>query len=148
MWLTGSNSQLSVEKSLRAEHGFSFVELMVTVVILAVGLVSIIQGFITATNAFNTTQNHSVAIQFLEAKMQEIEASAKIDNGIKKGNSQGEFSSGERNFAWSQEVISVEKSEDLDLSEDLNEVRLKVSWQERNLPRDLSLLTYLKNKKE
>jgi hypothetical protein len=121
---------------------------MITIVILAVGLVLIIQGFITATGALNTTQNYSVAMQFLEAKMQEIEASARINNGVKKQDANGEFSSRMRNFTWNQEVAGVEKSEDLDLSEDLNELRLKVAWQERNIPKDLSVITYLRNKKE
>lgn len=136
MWSIGSNK------------AFTFVELMVTVVILAVGLTLIIQGFITAAGALNTTQNHRIALQFLENKMQEIEAAARIDKGVKRENSQGEFSSETRNFTWNLEVVGVEEAEDLDLSEDLNELTLKVAWTERNSPRDLSLITYMRNKKE
>jgi len=121
---------------------------MITVVILAVGLILIIQGFITAVIALNTTQNRKIAMQFLESKMQELETSARINNGIKREDGEGEFSDGIRDFNWRLEVIAVEKEEELDLSEDLNEVRLKVSWQEKNQPKDLSIVTYLKNKKE
>ena len=135
MWLIGSNK------------AFTFVELMVTVVILAVGLVLIIQGFVTATGALNTTQNRKAALQFLEAKMQEVEAAERIDDGLKRENSQGEFSSETKNFTWNLEVVAVEETENLDLSEDLNEVTLKVAWTERNSPRDLSLVTYVRNKK-
>jgi len=158
MWLIGSNIQLSVvscQLSAKAENrkpntgrAFTFVELMITVVILAVGLVLIIQGFITAASALNTTQNHSLAMQFLESKMQEIESAARINKGIKRQGAEGEFSSGGRIFTWNLQAISVEKSEGLDLGEDLNEVGLKVTWQERNQPKDLSLVTYLRNKKE
>ena len=164
MWLTGNNKRLSVigyrlsantETPLPAgrqgtpntERAFTFVELMVTVVILAVGLVLIIQGFITAADTLNTTKNHRIVMQFLGAKMQEIEAAAIIDNGIKRENSQGEFFSETRNFTWNLEMVAVEESEDLDLSEDLNEVTLKVAWAERSSPRDLSLVTYMRNKK-
>ena len=136
MWLIGSNK------------AFSFVELMVTVVILAVGLVLIIQGFTTVVGALNTMQNNIQAIQFLDTKMQELEASARINNGVKAPQSQeGKFSDGVRDFDWGLEVIKVEKEEDLDLSDDLNEVKLKVSWQERKIPKDLSIVTYLRNKK-
>ncbi len=135
-WLIGSNK------------GFTFVELMVTVIVLTVGLVLIIQGFITAAGALNSMQNNIQAVRFLDAKMQELEASAGKDNGIKRGNSEGRFPFGAKDFNWNLEVIGVEKEEELDLSEDLNEARLKVVWQEKGLPKDLSAATYLRNKKE
>lgn len=135
-WLIGNNK------------GFTFIELMVTVIVLTVGLVLIIQGFITAAGALNNMQDNIQAVRFLDLKMQELEASAGKDNGIKRGNSEGKFSSGAKDFNWSLEVIGVEKEKDLDLSEDLNEVRLKVSWQEKGLPKDLSAAAYLRNKKE
>jgi len=121
---------------------------MITVIILSVGLVLVIQGFIIAAAALNTTQNRNIAMQFLESKMQELEASAIIDNGIKRGEAQGEFWKGSRNFNWNLEIIGVEKEGDLDLSEDLNEVKLEVAWQQRGQSKDSTLLTYMRNKKE
>lgn len=136
MWLIGNNK------------GFTFVELMVALVILCTGLVFIIHGFITAAGVLNTTQNDVAAFQFLDAKMQELELAAKKDTGIKREDSEGDFSSVERGFNWNLEVTAVEKEQELDLSEDLNEVRLAVAWQERNQPKDLSAVTYLRNQKE
>lgn len=160
--LTGSNKRVAGSGKREADSGmshtapcpphpefaFTFVELMVTVVILAVGLVLIIQGFTTAIDALNTMQNNIQTIQFLDAKMQELETLARINNGIKVKSEEGKFSDGIRDFAWNLEIISVEKEEDIDLSKDLNEVRLKVNWQERKIPKDLSIVTYLRNKKE
>jgi hypothetical protein len=136
------------KRDLVSLTGFTFVELMVTVVILMSGLILIIQSFVTAAGAFNTTQNYIQVLQFLDAKMQETESSARINNGIIRDDSKGEFSFGPRNFEWVLEVTGVEKSEELDLSEDLNKVTLTVSWIEKNNPKKLAVETYLSNKKE
>lgn len=130
------------------KKAFTFVELMVTVVILMSGLILIIQSFVSAAGAFNTTQNYIQVLQFLDAKMQETESLARINNGLRREDSKGEFSFGPRNFEWVLEVTGVEKTEELDLSEDLNKVILTVTWTEKNYPKKLSLETLVKNKKE
>jgi len=135
MWLTGNKS------------GFSFVELMITMVILCVGLVLVIQGFITAAAALNRTQNMISACSFLDTKMQELEATAKKNNGIKKDTSEGTFSAKERDFNWNLDISAMEKDEEMDLSEDLNVAKLEVSWDEQNQPKDLAVMAYVKNKK-
>lgn len=160
-WLIGKNKALEGTPFLQfpcclnkkgvpfgEARGFSFVELMLAMVILCAGLILIIQGFIVAAGALNTAQNYLAAHQFLDNKMQEIDLTARENNGIEKDNQQGSFSSATRNFTWNLDIASAEKTEELDLSEDLNEVRLGVSWQERNQPNDLTVITYLKNKKE
>jgi len=129
-------------------RGFTFVELMITMVVVTVGLVFIIQGFIIASNVLNTAQNYLAVIPFLEAKMQDIEASARINNGVDRHSDEGEFAFLAKNFKWNLEVVGAKQEEEPDLSEDLNEVSLKVSWQERNSAKDLSAMTYLRNKKE
>jgi len=80
--------------------------------------------------------------------MQETESLAAVNKGIKTGDSQGEFPSGQRNFNWALTVSGVEGTEDLDLSDDLNKVILTVSWTEKNYPKVLGLETLLRNKKE
>jgi prepilin-type N-terminal cleavage/methylation domain-containing protein len=164
MWLTGSRKMLQASgfrlqaksytkhvacsmQSL-AQQGFSFVELMITMVVVTVGLVFIIQGFIVASNVLDTAQNYLRVIPFLDAKIQDIEASARINNGVDRHSDEGEFVFLAKNFNWNLEVVSTKQEGDPDLSEDLNEVSLKVSWQERNSAKDLSVVTYLRNKKE
>ena len=131
-----------------AQQGFTFVELMITMVVVTVGLVFIIQGFIVASNVLDTAQNYLRVIPFLDAKMQDIEASARINNGVERHSDEGEFAFLAKNFNWNLEVVSTKEEGDPDLSEDLDEVSLKVSWQERNSAKDLSVVTYLRNKKE
>jgi prepilin-type N-terminal cleavage/methylation domain-containing protein len=142
MWLIGSSY------STEYERGFTFVELMITVVILLVGLVAIIQGFIIATGALNTAKNHILLVPFLETKMQDIEAASRREDGLKKIDSKGEFSFDARNFAWNFTLGEIQNNNTADLNEELKEAKLEVSWQERNQPRNLSLVTYLKNKKK
>lgn len=135
MWSTGENK------------GFSFVELMTALVILCAGLVIIIQGFILAASVLNRAQNTVIACNFMEEKLQALEIAAKKDNGIKRDEDEGSFSSLERAFDWNLDISSLKEEEDMDLEEDLNTVKLEVAWQEQNQPRGLSVATYVKNKK-
>ncbi len=128
-------------------RGFTFVELMVTVVVLSVGLVFIIQGYMTAIDALNTAQIRLEVIPFLEAKMDEIETYAEENNGTIRTSSEGDFFVDSREATWNLDIVGVEEEEDIDLSGVLNEVRLKVSWQENNYAKDISLSTLLPNKK-
>jgi len=134
-------------RTANAELSFTFVELMVAVVILSVGLIFIIEGFIVAAGAMNTSSVRIQLVPFLESKMYELELSAQENNGIERGASEGEFLLDSRSVSWGLEIFGVEKEEDLDLSDDLNEVRLNVNWQEKNFARKIQVLTYLKNKK-
>jgi hypothetical protein len=136
------------KKDLVSVAGFTFVELMVTVVVLMSGIILIIQGFVSAAGAFNTTQNYIQVLQFMETKMAEAESLSRINNGIKRDDWKGEFTWGQRNFNWEMEAVGVEKAEGLDSSDDLNKVTLSVSWQEKNYPKELKLQTLLRNKKE
>lgn len=140
MWLIGSKIK-----------GFSFVELMIAIVVLAVGFVFIIQGFIIASDALNTSQIRFQILPFLEAKMSEIEISADEDSGTTRTSASGDLPLTSRNASWELKILGVEEpgdSEEIDLSGDLNEVSLRVSWQERNASRDILVATYLKNKKQ
>ena len=136
MWLIGS------------KRGLALMEVMVSVAIMSVGLVAIIQAFITAVGALRTAQNRVYARQILEDKMIEIEQELIEEGGVEPGSSRGEIELGNRSFDWSLEISPVEEGEELDLSEELNESRLSVSWQEANRAKDVLLVTYLENKKE
>jgi type II secretory pathway pseudopilin PulG len=140
--------QSSILNHQSSTRGFTFVELMLSVVILMTGLVLIIQGFIIATSALNAAQSRINAIQFIDAKLQDIEALARKDDGVKRYTQSGDFLSLSKVFNWKLDVGAVEKTEPIDLSADLNELSLNVSWQERNLSKNLSVATYLRNKKE
>ncbi|OGX15498.1 MAG: hypothetical protein A2166_05055 [Omnitrophica WOR_2 bacterium RBG_13_41_10] len=138
MWSIGNST----------ERGFTFVELMITSVILLVGLVAIIQGFITATGAFNTTNNRLYLLAFMENKMQEIESAAEKESDLKKIDSTGQINYDSRKFAWILKINDVDGDYDPKLDEKLKEVKIEINWREQNYPKNLSLATYLTVKKE
>ena len=138
MWLIGNST----------ERGFTFVELMITSVILLIGLVAIIQGFITATGAFNAANNRLYLLTFMENKMQEIESAAEKGPDLKKIDSAGENNYDSRKFAWNVEIKDVDGDYDPKLDEKLKEAKIEINWREQNYPKNLSLATYLTVKKE
>jgi hypothetical protein len=110
-----------------------------------VGLVFVLTGFITAIDVFNSSRNYLEAVRFLNEKMFSIEAPAKLE-GVIRETHKGNFASEERKFNWELTIDTIKDEEEL--IEDLNEVNLTVNWQERNIPKDLSVVTYFKNKQE
>ena len=138
MWLIGNST----------ERGFTFVELMITSVILLIGLVAIIRGFITATGAFNTANNRLYLLTFMENKMQEIESAAGKESDLTKIDSTGELVYDSRKFAWNVEIKDLDGDYDPKLDEKLKEAKIEINWREQNYPKNLSLATYLTVKKE
>lgn len=138
MWLIGN------------KRGFSFVELMVTVIVLASGLTLVIRGYVTSASAFSTLESRLEAMSIIDTKLQEMEALAKQDNGIKVEDTNGESAGRVRNFNWEVRVTPLEKpidEKEVDLSELLNQVEVEVNWKEREETKSEKLVTYMRNKK-
>ena len=91
----------------------------------------------------DTMRNRISAIYFLNSKMNGLEAEALEEKGIKAGESQEETVLGGRNAAYKSEIAPLEEKG----FEDINQVKLTISWQEGSIAKDETLVTYLPNKK-
>jgi type II secretory pathway pseudopilin PulG len=124
--------------------GFMLAELIIAVSILSVGLVLVLRSFLNANNVLDLSRNRILSMQFLEAKMADLEIKAKEELGLQPGKSNGEEMLGNRKANWYLEVLSIDID---DLAQELNEVRYIVSWQEGGTSKEASLSTYVKSKK-
>lgn len=128
--------------SRTVNSGFTLIEIMLAVVILSFGLVLVLRSFATALDGITRSENVKAASYLLEEKMEEIKEKAKEEDGIKRGTSSGQFTVlTPRRCEWSLEVVPS------GVDEDLNEVKLEISWQEGKSKRSLFGTTYLENKK-
>lgn len=128
--------------SRTGNRGFTLIEIMLAVVILSFGLVLVLRSFATALDGITRSENVKAASYLLEEKMEEIKEKAKEEDGIKRGASSGQFTVlTPRRCEWSLEVVPS------GVDEDLNEVKLEISWQEGKSKRSLFGTTYLENKK-
>lgn len=117
--------------------GFTFIELMITTTILAIGLVFILQAFSSSVKANGRARDITEACFLAESKISELEA--KQGRGIEIP-SQDQAEAGR--FAWKYEISPVEDT-------GLSILNFKVSARGSKKREDiLEIVTYLKKPKE
>ena len=109
----------------KIEKGFLLFEVMITVVVLSLGLVTVIRSFISCLNGTKAIVNYTDAGFYLERKMWDIE------NGLE------DVSGKDGKYEWE---LGRKIIEDTDLSEAV----LSVSWKQDKIKKNLTLATYLK----
>ena len=151
------------------DQGFTLIEVLLAVSILAIGLVGVLRAYATSANAMEKSEYDMDAVFFLKTAMAQIEEKALTEGNIPPGVSNGDFTSaGEKNFGkkrstrwlWSQEVKKMdlpskkvkhdpankevkpgeEKTSDFYLSK----LKLTVADSARIPPRKVGLETYVR----
>jgi len=140
---------------MKRSGGFTLVELMVTVSILAVGIVMVLRSFLSISAALDSGNNRIIAMQLLEEKMNALEQKAKEDAGVLLETKEEEVKVGNRDATLKLEITHLntpefevdESAEEKDKDkEKINEVKLTLFWKEAGINKDTILVTYLKNK--
>ena len=116
MLLTGKNQK---------NKGFLFLELMISISILSIGVLFILNSFITPMRAMEFSKDYFKAGLLIEQKMFEF-----YNSDFAQGVSKGVFSDFGNKFSW--EIVVNEK-----------EMDLKILWKEKNKDADLTIATYL-----
>lgn len=111
-------------------------EVLVSVVAIAVGLVYIVQSFSMSTRAIAASRRYLKAVSHLEEKLWDLEAARKI----KSGKDEDVFED-DREFRWLVEAETEEETP-------LNKTRLEVSWTDRGRKQRVSATTYLWNEED
>ncbi len=123
---------LQIGKKKRSrDKGFLFIELMVSVLIMTVGFTVMLSSFIQSIKAIEYSKDYFKACLLLEEKAYEI-----YNADRKEGFSKGLFNDFNGKFSWELNVAKLEETS-------LNEISLKVIWDEKNQEYDVPIFTYL-----
>ena len=89
-------------------RGFTLVELMLSASILAMGMVLVARGLLTASSALQTVDNRVAAYMFLDEKLQELQQRAIEEGGLGPTQDAGstEFSNG-RSVSWTLDIQPI-----------------------------------------
>jgi len=120
---------LRIGKKIR---GFTLVEVMVSVTILAVCLALILNSFVRSIKAIELSDDFFKSTLLFENKLYEIH-NTKVDEGLQGG----VFSDFGNRFSWKLDVSELEELP-------VKEAELEISWKHGSKEKAVSALTYLR----
>lgn len=135
--------------------GFTLIELMVTISILSIGIVTVLRSFLNITSALDISSNQINALHLLERKLNQLEEESMRYGGLELKQEQEDIMVGSRVGVLSleTEVLDIEKKDDSEVGNEeeeelkrLNIVNLTAKWKEGKKVRKLKLLTYFPSK--
>ena len=127
--------KISIKQSTQKEKtGFTLIEILITLTILAAALPALLQAFTTATRSQGLSDDSTTALYLLKFRMAEIEMEGYPDVGQETG----EFGENTRYF-WRSVVEDIESEE----VENIRQVMVTVTWQHKNRERSMSMTTFM-----
>ncbi len=120
---------------MKTHAGFTLLEVMLAVSILATALVLTLDGFSTSMRAAKLSERYTVANMLLQRKIADLE----LLDAIETGEEDGDFADEDGNddypgYRWTTEVV---ESEDID---GLLEATVKITWQDRGHERSAKVV--------
>jgi len=120
-------------------RGFTFIEIMLTVVILSIGIIGVIRAYIFSLDALGVSQGYIDAASLAEGKMIETKQVEIENGGLPQGRSEGAFQGRYDRFNWELEVGASD-------IKGLNTVKVAVFNQKAIPLRKFTLVSYVENK--
>ena len=134
--------------TLHDPRGFTLVEALVAIVILACGLVVVAEGMGRTQQAFRISQNLVGAGILAQEKMAELEMELETLHKLRSSSDQGKEKNAEREYAWT-ETVRPYKHKSIKDTTKLNQASLVFQWKEgRGRAGKLELSSLLLNKEK
>jgi len=125
-------------------RAFTLVELMISVLILGVGLTTVANSYILALRGADSVQNNISALMIAKEKMENLEIASLKGETLSSSSAQV-IKSLTKDYSYQQEIVPAEESTDAAKYPVL--ACLSVNWTEKNSPKNVTLSTYLLQKK-
>ena len=114
---------------MRFDRGFTLIEILVAISVLAISLVVILQLFSGGLKSVRLSDQYTRAIFYGREKMEEILLMVDLEAGSQEGSQEGES---EDLLRWRAEIVLIEPEEEevSELPYDTLGIVLEVMWQE------------------
>lgn len=121
------------------EHGFTLVEILVTLAILSAVLPALLQVFSSTARNQALSDNQTTALYLIKFRMEDIEVNGYPDVGEESG----EFGENSR-YQW-QSIVEDVQSEEV---QGVRRIQVTVSWQHLGKERSMSMHTYVADRQK
>ena len=121
------------------DGGFTLVEILVTLAILAAVLPALLNAFATAARNQALSDNTTTALYLLKFQMAQIEMEGFPD----VGEASGEFGENSR-YSWNSIIQDIESEE----IENVRRVQVTVTWLHKNRERSMSMTTFVADRQK
>ncbi len=130
-------------RTQRTKRGFSLIEMMVTICVVSIAIVSVLQAISSSVAAFSLLQRKLLALEYAQDAFNALEIESIKENGIADPSVSDTVSVQGKAFQWTVEAQDFFSAED----NPLFEVRGVMSWQKRGIVREVSLYSVFPRKK-
>ena len=137
----------SPRKKKSLSKGFTLIEVLIAVLILATGLVLVIEAMGKTQQAIGVSQNVIVATQLAEQKWIEKEMEAIDTHKLRSSSDGGKQKDLGRDFEWSRQVSPFQHETIKDETK-LNQIDVTVSWPERGGKSELKIASLVMNQEK
>jgi general secretion pathway protein I len=128
--------EIPASSKTRNENGFSLLEVIVALAIMAIGYITVFNLFSASVKSVGTSDEYMRAVQLANSKLSEMEMM-----NYEADNLSGTFKE-EKNFQWSLDIEPYDSPlNDPDKNINLSKIILKVFWGENEKRRNVELVT-------
>ena len=132
--------KLPIKRSVSTkEDGFTLVEILVTLAIMAAVLPALLNAFASAARNQALSDNSTTALYLLKFQMAQIEMEGFPD----VGEASGEFGENSR-YRWDSIIEDIESEE----IENIRRVQVTVTWIHKNRERSMSMTTFVADRQK
>ncbi len=104
------------------DRGFTYIEVMLSVLIFSLGYIAIASSYSKVVDAFNASENNIQAMVLLNDKIAQLQENSIKEGGLEPQNQSGTFAGRLKKFKW---VLDIDAKND---TPNINQVKLEVSW--------------------
>ena len=141
------NRRTSEPANRLTEKGFTLIEVLLTITILAIGIMGILRAYFASLNVLEVSKYSIDAVCLLKQKMSDIEERNIEKGGLSPGEDRGEFETLYEGFKWESEIKGlVFEPDNEDSGKGLNELKLTDFNDYIEPVRKFSLVTYVESK--
>jgi len=134
-----------------SREGFTLVELMAAVAVIAVGMVFVLGAFNQCLSSMTTAEKTVTACGLLNDRIYQIDFAYIQSNGSQEGSWSGGFQEEQhKGFNWTQVVQPVSQdfgNETIFVQVALNEEKVSIAWKQGSVVKDVSVTRYVRKKK-